>query len=39
VSFSASGTVYRDKRGKKLDMLNEFMRSSAAQEGKVRVTD
>jgi len=31
---SDTGTVYRDKRGKKLDMLNEFMRSSAAQEGK-----
>jgi hypothetical protein len=26
--------VYRDKRGKKLDMLSEFMRVSAAKEGK-----
>ena len=31
----ASGTVYRDRRGKKLDMLNEFMRNSAATEAKV----
>lgn len=28
-------TVYRDKKGKKLDMLNEFMRQQAVREGKV----
>ena len=27
-------TVYRDKKGKKLDMLNEFMRQQAVNEGK-----
>jgi pre-mRNA-splicing factor CWC26 len=27
-------TVYRDKKGKKLDMLNEFMRQQAVREGK-----
>ena len=27
-------TVYRDRRGKKLDMLNEFMRQQAVREGK-----
>jgi pre-mRNA-splicing factor CWC26 len=27
-------TVYRDKRGRKLDMLNEFMRQQASREGK-----
>ena len=27
-------TSYRDKRGKKLDMLNEFMRQQALREGK-----
>ena len=27
-------TVYRDKRGRKLDMLNEFMRQQAKREGK-----
>lgn len=27
-------TVYRDKRGRKLDMLNEFMRQTAVQESK-----
>ncbi len=29
-------TVYRDKRGRKLDMLNEFMRQEALREGKVK---
>lgn len=29
-------TVYRDKRGRKLDMLNEFMRQQATTEGKVK---
>ena len=28
-------TVYRDKKGKKLDMLNEFMRQQAVRDGKV----
>jgi hypothetical protein len=28
-------TVYRDKRGRQLDMLNEFMRQEAMREGKV----
>lgn len=27
-------TVYRDRKGKKLDMLNEFMRQQAIEEGK-----
>jgi pre-mRNA-splicing factor CWC26 len=27
-------TVYRDRKGKKLDMLNEFMRQQAVREGK-----
>ena len=27
-------TVYRDRKGKKLDMLNEFMRQQAVKEGK-----
>lgn len=27
-------TVYRDKRGRKLDMLNEFMRQTSAKEGR-----
>lgn len=27
-------TVYRDKRGRKLDMLSEFMRQTAAKEGR-----
>ena len=26
--------MYRDKRGRKLDMLNEFMRQQAARDGK-----
>jgi hypothetical protein len=30
-------TVYRDKKGKKLDMLNEFMRQQAVTDGKVCV--
>ncbi|KAJ8603072.1 hypothetical protein CTAYLR_006670 [Chrysophaeum taylorii] len=29
-------TVYRDRRGRKLDMLNEFMRIEAEREGKKR---
>jgi hypothetical protein len=36
MSGAGEGTVYRDKRGRKLDMLNEFMRQQAAREGKVR---
>lgn len=27
-------TVYRDKKGRKLDMLNEFMRQQDARAGK-----
>ena len=30
----AEETVYRDKKGRKLDMLNEFMRQQAIHEGK-----
>ena len=36
LSGAHSATVYRDKRGKKLDMLNEFMRQQTLQETKVR---
>lgn len=32
----AAETVYRDRRGRKLDMLNEFMRIEAEREGKRR---
>jgi pre-mRNA-splicing factor CWC26 len=35
MSGAGEGTVYRDKRGRKLDVLNEFMRQQAAREGKV----
>ena len=31
---AAAETVYRDRKGKKLDMLNEFMRQQAVREGK-----
>ena len=31
---SQAETVYRDRKGKKLDMLNEFMRQQAIKEGK-----
>ena len=31
---SQAETVYRDRKGKKLDMLNEFMRQQAVKEGK-----
>ena len=34
-SGANADTTYRDKRGKKLDMLNQFMRQQAIQEGKV----
>lgn len=38
VDKSSSGqgatTVYRDKKGRKLDMLNEFMRQQDARAGK-----
>ena len=30
-------TVYRDKSGKKLDPLNEFMKQQALKEGKVKL--
>jgi pre-mRNA-splicing factor CWC26 len=34
LSGQFADTVYRDKRGRKLDMLNEFMRQEAIREGK-----
>ena len=34
LSGQYADTVYRDKRGRKLDMLNEFMRQEAIREGK-----
>jgi len=37
MSGAEAATVYRDKRGRKLDMLNEFMRQQAVKEGKVSV--
>lgn len=37
-SGQGAQTVYRDKKGRKLDMLNEFMKSQDARAGKeVRV--
>ena len=36
-SGAGAETIYRDKRGRKLDMLNEFMRQEAINQGKVRV--
>jgi hypothetical protein len=38
LSGADAETTYRDKKGKKLDMLSEFMRQQAVQEGKVGVT-
>ena len=35
LSGAHAATVYRDRRGKKLDMLSEFMRQQAVREGKV----
>ena len=35
LSGAEADTVYRDKRGKKLDMLSEFMRQQAVRDGKV----
>ena len=32
-------TVYRDKRGRKLDMLNEFMKQQSSTEGKKQVVE
>jgi pre-mRNA-splicing factor CWC26 len=34
LSGAQAETTYRDKKGRKLDMLNEFMRQSAIREGK-----
>ena len=34
-SGASADTTYRDKRGRKLDMLNQFMRQQAINEGKV----
>ena len=34
LSGKGAETVYRDRRGRKLDMLNEFMRQQAQNEGK-----
>lgn len=33
-SGQGAETVYRDKKGRKLDMLNEFMKSQDARAGK-----
>lgn len=33
-SGKGATTVYRDKKGRKLDMLNEFMRQQDAKAGK-----
>lgn len=33
-SGQGATTIYRDKKGRKLDMLNEFMRQQNAREGK-----
>ena len=35
----AEETVYRDKKGRKLDMLNEFMRQQAIREGNLALRD
>lgn len=35
LSGANAETVYRDKKGKKLDVLNDFMRQQAIEEGKV----
>ena len=35
LSGEVADTTYRDRRGKKLDMLSEFMRQQAVREGKV----
>lgn len=32
-------TVYRDKRGRKLDMLNQFMRQQMSKEGKEKIIE
>ncbi len=34
-SGQGAQTVYRDKKGRKLDMLNEFMKSQDARAGKL----
>lgn len=34
-SGQGAQTVYRDKKGRKLDMLNEFMKSQDAKAGKL----
>lgn len=43
VDASAAGqnaeTVYRDKRGKKLDMLSEFMKQQSSAEGKKQLVE